>query len=69
MSIMAAKAYITAEFATPKEVASHLKISAARTEELRRQMADLGIRLRDGSPRRSASKQAPMRSRSASKKK
>jgi hypothetical protein len=38
---MAAKARITADFATPSEVASRLGIPAARTAELRRQIFEL----------------------------
>jgi hypothetical protein len=41
INTMAAKARITADFATPSEVASRLRIPPARTEELRRQMSNL----------------------------
>jgi hypothetical protein len=38
---MSAKARITADFATPSEVAERLRIPASRAAELRRQMIDL----------------------------
>jgi hypothetical protein len=38
---MTAKARITADFATPKDVASRLRIPPSRTAQLRRQLFDL----------------------------
>jgi hypothetical protein len=46
---MSAKARITADFATPSDVASRLRIPAARAAELRRQVIDLQYRKADGS--------------------
>jgi hypothetical protein len=46
---MSAKARITADFATPSDVASRLRIPAARAAELRRQVIDLRYRKADGS--------------------
>ena len=46
---MSAKARITADFATPSDVASRLRIPAARAAELRRQVIDLQFRTADGS--------------------
>jgi len=46
---MSGKAHITAEFATPADVATRLRIPATRTAQLRRLMADVVIRMPDGS--------------------
>jgi hypothetical protein len=44
---MSAKTQITADFATPNDVASRLRVSAARAAELRRQVFDLQARKAD----------------------
>jgi hypothetical protein len=46
---MPSKARITADFATPGDVASRLRIPASRVAELRRLMFDLHITKPDGS--------------------
>ncbi len=45
---VAAKARITSEFATPREVASRLQIPPSRAAELRQQLFDLQLRRPDG---------------------
>jgi hypothetical protein len=68
---MPAKALITADFATPSDVASHLRIPASRVAELRRLLFDLHITEPDGSVevirRKSARKMSSVRA--AAKKK
>jgi hypothetical protein len=46
---MSGKARITADFATPRDVASRLRIPAKRAAELRDQVYDLQLRNPDGS--------------------
>ena len=46
---MSAKAHITADFATQRDVASRLRIPAARAAQLREQVFDLHLRKADGS--------------------
>jgi hypothetical protein len=46
---MTTKAHITSDFATPNDVASRLRIPAARAAELRRQLFDLHVTNPDGS--------------------